>query len=298
MSFYAPGKNWAGVVPAPVSGSRRPLDTDEYQYYYSHLLDDSVPMVVKSAIAVVLSADSKRIFETYYSNFTDETVENFVKYFKTLSGEALDIARSEIRAFEKMLTEPIESQPMIKNSIGSEPIIFDNWGEVDRFYGDKLYDVFKNHQTNLSIRKADYFKKIRSDIYKSDKEALKEQRDRRLKKEADAKNLEASILSSYPELEDEKQEYIRENIEDYFAATFATNPISHRLTELESELEYLARQKLRMFLSSRAMKPSEIVALYQAYIEIIDRVPSREHFRVLEAKLLSKMFQHPMARYS
>lgn len=240
---------------------KRLLNPDEYAYYYGFLDREDVDDPVKAAIAVVLDADLKNMYQKHYPDFKDEKILEWVQVFKELSGQDRIRALAEINAFDNMLFQP----------------------DSPGWYNEKL-------AANRNV--------FVLDILRAKSEAEKEREVEKLIKaeQEEALKKEGTTLDERQKLIDKTiNDHISKNFRLYVAAILGNHPMYGKMNQSQASSEYELRMRLVAALEANEKPAKELLGIYTTGLDLINAEVTGYSLSNKIERLI-RGSQHPIAR--
>jgi len=239
---------------------KRNLEGDEYNYYYSYLADEKTADYVKAAIAIVLDADLKLLYKSYYSRFQDPVLEKWKNVFlNDLSETDKNKARAEMQAFDNYLYTNI---PISE-------------------YSDKARSTRQDFIISLTREESE------KDKAKRMLEQIEEERGVVVSKEEQEETARKVKIAR-----DTTTKYIIDNIRKYLITIFYSHQVSIMMDKKISNLEYYVRMLAINSITSKKVPPHYGLNAYRVALDMLAKNPLSITFKAKVNSMFNK-YQHP-----
>jgi len=280
MALYNPGKNpvlnSAQILANPITGIKRPLQSDEFIYYKSFLFDEDFALPIKGAIAVVLKADLIKLYKKSYEMFLDSDVENWVGYYKTLSGLPKQLADSEIYYFDSFLKDP--KMPL------------------ESYYPGTVEQIV--HSIAVNNKKIQEYQGVA--VSKNEKTFIEEfwkNKQLNLEEEKKTKDLTDHLTKSDPAISFRKDKWIGQNLVAYMAGYFVRHPLSIKSDSKKATWEFRVREDMLKSVRVGLMSATDALAYYITALDLIAGIDNENDFLNKLHALKRPLPEHPMLKH-
>ena len=276
--YYEPGKNYVPDSKAPlVSGTRNPLNADLFYYYSTFLESDEISLPVKAAIGVVLDADLKRIYKDEYILYPNPSIKDWADYYKTLDGQAKDIADWEIYAFEKFI---VSGQGVTFPKATSMDSVNEHI-TVYNTIGAGISEYWYHTRRRVTNEKREEYAKLQ--------DSLKDQSSR-------FEKLKQELLEKDPNLMRKRNKYMLENLNGYLGGLFLRHPLSAVMSYEQSRMEWKLRQDILKMAKKGMSDAITLIGYYDANLWLIMSSKNERDWLKKRARIKTPGTEHPLTK--
>lgn len=265
MSRYIPGQPFTPNLSTPnLFNAKRSLAPDEYQFYYNFLSGDNISEPQKAGVAVVLMADSARLFGPYRDYFTDSKLKNYYDLYISYPKDSSEyqLAKAELDKFDSFLAHSQLPSDAPAEQVAKARI------EMAKVIGSE--EVKKQEQKKIQELLASEQNKMMSEI---EREAM----------EKNAK-IAAKVI----------EDHMISKIRQYLAALYDENTGKYFMDDKLSKVEYDIRMYLVKIVQEKKENPVKAMNAYSKFLDELPKNPSLSKARNIIRAFLG-YYQHPIS---